>query len=93
MVGLAMTLSARANRAGLRSRGALGSLLPDGAVGSAHGAWSALSPAERRVVFAHEAAHLHGRHHVWRALADVASRTAPIAAAHASAFDMAFPRW
>jgi hypothetical protein len=39
---------ARANSAGLRSRGALGILRPDGPVGSAHGAcWSPLSPAER----------------------------------------------
>src|SRR6202012_3097047 len=32
---------------GVRSRGALASLLPGGAVGSAHGPWSALRPAER----------------------------------------------
>jgi hypothetical protein len=53
----------------------------------------ALSPAERRVVFAHEAAHLHGRHHVWRALADVTVAANPLLTRVSRAVYYGTERW
>jgi Zn-dependent protease with chaperone function len=57
------------------------------------GLLAALSPAERRVVFAHEAAHLHGRHHVWRALADVAAAANPLLSRISGAVCYGTERW
>jgi hypothetical protein len=42
------------------------------------GMLAALSPAERRVLFAHEIAHLAGRHHVFRVIVRVASAANPL---------------
>jgi hypothetical protein len=57
------------------------------------GLMAALSPAERRVVFAHEAAHLHGRHHVWRALVDVAVAANPLLTTISGAVHYGTERW
>lgn len=42
------------------------------------GMLAALNPAERRVLFAHEIAHLTGRHHVFRVIVRVASAANPL---------------
>jgi hypothetical protein len=57
------------------------------------GLLAALRPAERRVVFAHEAAHLHGRHNVWRALADVAVAANPLLTRVGEAVHYGTERW
>lgn len=57
------------------------------------GLLAALTPAERRVVFAHEAAHLHRRHHVWRALADVTAAANPLLSRASGAVYYGTERW
>jgi Zn-dependent protease with chaperone function len=53
----------------------------------------ALAPAERRVVLAHEAAHLRHRHHVYVLLADLAAAADPALRPLAAAVRRGIERW
>jgi Zn-dependent protease with chaperone function len=53
----------------------------------------ALSPDERRVLLAHESAHLAGRHHLWLQAADVAVAANPLLRPVSKAVGVAIERW
>jgi Zn-dependent protease with chaperone function len=53
----------------------------------------ALSAGERRVLLAHEAAHLTGRHHVYVQLAELAAAANPLLRPAAAAVELAVERW
>ena len=53
----------------------------------------ALDPAERRVLLAHERSHLRHRHHHYRSLIRLASRTNPLLRATIGATDLLLERW
>ncbi len=57
------------------------------------GMLASLNVAERRVLFAHEAAHLTGRHHIFRAVVRVASAANPLLWPLRSALWYATERW
>jgi Zn-dependent protease with chaperone function len=57
------------------------------------GMLAALAPDERRVLFAHEAAHLSGRHHLFRAVVRVASAANPLLWPMRRALWYATERW
>jgi beta-lactamase regulating signal transducer with metallopeptidase domain len=57
------------------------------------GMLATLTPAERRVLFAHEIAHLTGRHHIFRAVVRVASAANPLLWPLRSALWYATERW
>jgi hypothetical protein len=78
--------AARREARGLPGDGALAVIADDrldayavpGRVVVSTGMLAVLRPAERRVLFAHEMAHLSGRHHVFRAVVRVASAANPL---------------
>ncbi|MFE4975371.1 M48 family metalloprotease [Kitasatospora sp. NPDC056651] len=57
------------------------------------GMLKALGPSERAVLFAHERAHLHGRHHVLSAVVDLAAAVHPALARLGSALEFHLERW
>jgi hypothetical protein len=52
-----------------------------------------LDPAERRVMLAHERAHLHNNHHRYRRLARLAARINPLLRPTVAATDLLLERW
>jgi len=93
--------TARREARGLPGDGALAVIADDrldayavpGRVVVSTGMLAVLSPAERRVLFAHEMAHLNGRHHVFRAVVRVASAANPLLWPLRGAIGYSTERW